>query len=574
MTPAPRATTPAGHWPPESYDWAEVGLTERDLRLDGPVTVEPWLDAPARSYPRRPATILDVLRRAVLRWPLSVALIDETGIALTYARFGRLVEAGAAGLRRRGLRPGDRVVVAARNRVDFAVALFACAAAGTVLVGLNLRLSRDEWAYMIRYSGATLALAHTELLADLGTAARLAGLPADAVTTLDLDTFTAGGGPGPALPEPSPQDTYQVVWTSGTTGRPKASQVVHRCSVHSAMSYQKVLGLRPGERTVALFPLYYISAIHAHLLPAMLAGATCVLTETTDQGRWLDLLARYEASWAYAVPSWWAIAARDPRMSARVLPRLRIAAAGGAPFPADLVARFRRQLPDTRLLDIYGLSETHSPATMLSDTDFAARPGSVGRALPCMEVAVRDGAGRDLPAGQPGEVFLRGSLVTTGYWGDPDATAAAVTDGWFRTGDVGRLDGDGYLYLLDRTKDMINRGGHKVYSAEVERVLRDLPGVCDAAVVATPDRTAGEAITAVVVTEPGAALTALAVKRWVRDKLADYATPSRVEFVPALPRNPTGKTDKPALRRWLTRDGTAPPGPAAANERHHREREE
>ncbi|HEY0700684.1 MAG TPA: fatty acid--CoA ligase family protein, partial [Micromonospora sp.] len=290
---------------------------------------------------------------------------------------------------------------------------------------------------------------------------------------------------------------------------------------------------------------------------------TCVLVETTDQQRWLDLLARHEVAWAYAVPSWWALVARDPRLTAEGLPALRIAAAGGAPFPADLVATFRRQLPHTRLVDVYGLSETHSPATMLLDDEFASRPGSVGRALPCMEIEIRDEEGKALPPGEVGEIFLRGSLVTTGYWGDAEATAKAVTDGWFHSGDVGRLDADGYLYLLDRKKDMINRGGHKVFSAEVERVIRELPGVADVAVVAVPDRVAGEAVAAVVVAEPDARLAALAVKKWVRDRLADYAAPSVVSFVDELPRNATGKTDTLTLRNRLAA-GAVPAGDRAA----------
>jgi len=366
---------------------------------------------------------------------------------------------------------------------------------------------------------------------------------------------------------PAQGDAFQVVWTSGTTGRPKASLVVHRCSVHSGMSYQKVLGLRPGERTAVLFPLYYISALHAHVLPAMLAGAGCLLVETTDQRRWLELLARHRVAWAYAVPSWWALAARDPRLSQAELPSLRVAASGGAPFPGSLVARLRDRLPDTRLIDIYGLSETHSPATMLIGAELGSHPGSVGRALPCMEVATFGDDGRRLPPGQAGEVWLRGSLVTTGYLDDAEATRRAIADGWFRTGDVGRVDADGYLYILDRKKDMINRGGHKIFSAEVERVIRDLPGVTDVAVVPAPDRLAGEAVAAMVVRDQaGPAVTELAVRQWVRGRLAEYAMPGLVRFAADLPRNATGKTDKSAVVRLLTDHaaGECEPGSATS----------
>ncbi|MGA8118147.1 MAG: AMP-binding protein [Actinocatenispora sp.] len=523
-------------------------LSDVDLRTDGPVTRESWLGATALSYPRRPRTILGVLARAVQLWPDAVAFVDEDGATATYAEFASLVQGGVADLRGRGLRPGDRVAVAGRNRLDLAVAVFACAAARVIMVGLNTRLAASEWAYMLRRGDVRLALGQHDLLDPLQAAAKEAGLDSDRVHTLELPQ------PLPVEPveEPAEDETYQVVWTSGSTGRPKGSQVLHRCSVHSGMSYQRILQLTPGETTAVLFPLYYISAMHAHVLPAMLGGATCVLVAGTDQGRWLDLLAAHQVAWAYAVPSWWSLALRDKRLTGDHLPALRLVAAGGAPFPAELVAALRERFPAAQLLDVYGLSETHSPATILLDHEFATHAGSTGRALPCMEIEIRDNDGNPVPPGTPGEIALRGSLVTTGYLDDPEATGESIVDGWFSSGDVGRLDEDGYLYLLDRKKDMINRGGHKVFSAEVERVIRQLPGVADVAVVATPDRTAGEAVAAVVVAGDGASLSPLEVKQWVRTRLADYATPGEVRFVRELPRNAVGKTDKPTIREWLS----------------------
>lgn len=528
-------------------------MTDFDLAPTDPVVTETWLGAPALSYPRRPRTVVDVLRRAVERWPDLPAFVDLDGTATTYREFAARVAGTAAALRTAGLLPGDRLAVAARNSTAMAVLLFAAAEAGLVLVGLNTRLAPGEWVYMLRRSGVRLALAEGDLRAALATAAADAGLPADRLWS--VEDVTADQAAAPLGCPADEADPYAVVWTSGSTGRSKASQVVHRCSVHSGMSYQRVLDLRPGERTAVLFPLFYISALHAHVLPAMLAGATCVLTADPDPGHWFDWLAEQEIAWAYTVPAFWALATRDRRRPPVPLPRLRLAGAGGSPFPAALVATLRERLPGTRLLDVYGLSETHSPATMLLDEDFATRPGSVGRALPCMEIEIRSG-GRALPPGEPGEIWLRGSLVTTGYLDDPEATAAAIRDGWFRTGDVGRLDRDGYLYVLDRVKDMINRGGAKVFSAEVERVLRTMPGVADGAVVAAPDPVAGEAVAAFVVPSDGAQLSALEVKKWVRAGLADYAAPTVVRFVPALPRNAVGKTDKPALRALLA-EGTA-----------------
>jgi acyl-CoA synthetase (AMP-forming)/AMP-acid ligase II len=488
--------------------------------------------------------VLDVLDRAVRRWPQAPAFVEPGGQPVPYAAFAGLVETAAAGLRARGVGPGDAVAVASGNTLDLAVLLFACARARLVMVGLNTRLAPAQWAYMTEHMQVRLSLAGPAFLDDLPGAEPLGEV---------LRTEPARAWAYGPQEQPDEAATYAVVFTSGTTGRPKASQVVHRASVHSGMSYQRVLQLHPAEVTAVLFPMYYISAMHAHVLPAMLAGACCVLVDTASPRDYVEVLREHRVSWAYAVPSWWRLVLRVPGFAD--LPSLTRLAAGGAPFPADLVAALRERLPGVRLHDVYGLSETHSPGCVLVDEQFADHPGSVGRPLDCMEAQVRADDGTVLRPGEPGELWLRGSLVTTGYAHDPEATAAAVVDGWFRTGDVARVDADGFVTVLDRTKDMINRGGTKIFSAEVEELLRRHPAIEDAAVIGVPDALAGEAVAAYVVAS--APVTAAQVRAWVREGMADYAAPKTVELVDALPRNAVGKTDKQALRERAA--GTDPP---------------
>jgi acyl-CoA synthetase (AMP-forming)/AMP-acid ligase II/DNA-binding transcriptional ArsR family regulator len=517
-----------------------------DDRPGDPVVVETWLGAPARSYARRPPHVVAVLDRAVRLWPDRTAFVDVDGTEVTYAGFRDRVETGARSLRGRGLQPGDSVAVASGNTLDLATAVFACARARLVMLGLNTRLAPPQWTYMLEHTGAGLALGSAPFLAGLREAGAGAAEPLDAVLR--------EGGPELPPDEPAEDETYALVFTSGTTGRPKGSQVVHRCSVHSGMSYQRLLQLGPDDVTAVLFPMYYISAMHAHVLPAMLGGASCVLVDTASPREYVALLERYRVSWAYAVPSWWRLCLRVPELSAASLPALTRLAAGGAPFPSDLQAALRERLPGTRLFDVYGLSETHSPGCIATDDDLRERPGSVGRPLDCMETQVRGDDGEVLPPGRPGVLWLRGSLVTTGYANDPEATAEAVVDGWFDTGDVARIDDDGRVTVLDRTKDMINRGGTKIFSAEVEELLRAHPEVEDAAVVGVPDVLAGEAVAAFVVAR--SAVPAAELRAWVRERMADYAAPKVVELVDALPRNAVGKTDKQELR---ARVGAAPP---------------
>jgi acyl-CoA synthetase (AMP-forming)/AMP-acid ligase II/DNA-binding transcriptional ArsR family regulator len=543
-----RVTAPDPSPPAPGREPVPAGPAAHDLddRPGDPVVVETWLGAPARSYARRPRSVPAVLDRAAERWPERTAFVDVDGTAVSYADFAGRVETAARSLRARGLEPGDAVAVASGNTVDLATAVFACARARLVLVGLNTRLAAPQWTYMLEHMRVRLAL---------GSAGFLDGLrEAGATGAEPLDEVLRGRGPALAPDPPAEEETYAVVFTSGTTGRPKASRVVHRCSVHSAMSYQRLLRLAPDDVTAVWFPLYYISAMHAHVLPAMLAGATCVLVDTASPREYVRLLERHRVSWAYAVPSWWRLCLRVPELAG--LPALTRVAAGGAPFPADLQAALRERLPGAALLDVYGLSETHSPGCIATDEDLRARPGTVGRPLDCMEAEVRDDDGWPLPAGEPGRLWLRGSLVTTGYAGDEEATAAAIVNGWFDTGDVARLDPDGRVTVLDRTKDMINRGGTKVFSAEVEALLREHPAIEDAAVIGVHDALAGEAVAAFVVA--AGPVTAAEVRAWVRSRMADYAAPKVVELVDALPHNAVGKTDKMALRGRL---GAGPPPP-------------
>ena len=532
--------------------------------LMGPVTRQPWLGADVLSYPNRPPTILDALDRAVALFGDRCYLVAPEG-EVTYREFAELVEGAAERLAAEGIGAGDRLAVAARNGLDLAVAMWACARLGAVLVGLNVRLAPSQWAYVLAHSGAALALAQPGFLAGLHQAGAEAGLAPDRVRTLgDHLTGRRRAWGYTAAAQPDEASTYAVVYTSGTTGRPKASQVVHRCSMHSGISYSRVLHLTADDRTAVLFPLHYISAMHAHMLPMMLVGGLCVLVTATTPREFLDVLAEQRITWMYAVPSFWLMLLRLDGFAWPALPDLTVGAFGGSPFPLSAIPTLRRRLPQVRLHDIYGLSETHSPATMLLDEEFRRKPGSVGRPLPCMEARVVDDAGATLPPRDVGELWLRGSLVTTGYYRDPGATAAAFApDGWFRTGDIASVDAEGYVYILDRKKDMINHGGHKIFPAEVERLLVAHPDIEDAAVVGVPNRVAFESVTAFVVGRPGSGLDAKDVREWVRSQMADYAAPRMVHMVEEIPRNATGKIDKPALR--LRAAGASGPARRSSN---------
>jgi long-chain acyl-CoA synthetase len=515
------------------------------------LVLEPWLGTEVRCYANRVRTIVEALDRAVRLFPDRVALEVPEG-DVTYADLAELVEGTAERLAEEGLRPGDRLAVCLPNGLDIVVAIWACARAGLVFVGLSTRLQPPQWAYMLRHSGASLALGAPEYLDGVRRAAADAGMPAGAARPVG-DHLTGRRRPwkGESIPFPSEDDVYGVIYTSGTTGRPKASQLAHRGTMHSATAYVRTLNLTGDDRTAIVFPLFYITGHVAQVTPMMLVGGTCVPVSDLVPRDFVRLIGERRITYLMVVPSLWPLLLRTTEFRWPDLAHVEIGAFGGSPVPLSTITALRQRMPQLRLYDAYGLTETHSPATCLLDAEFRRKPGSVGRPLPCADVRVVDDDGCDLPIGEAGELWIRGPMVTPGYFGDPEATAAAITDGWLHTGDLARLDDEGYVYILDRKKDMISRGGFKVYSVELEYLLVSHPDIAEAAVFGVPDRLAFEAVAAYVVPAAGRTVEASTVQAWVAENMADYAVPRFVRVVDTILRNRTGKVDKIGLRAEL-----------------------
>ncbi|MEW6155286.1 MAG: AMP-binding protein [Actinomycetota bacterium] len=533
---------------------AAGGLAAGDLGAGagaGELVLEPWLGSQVRCYPGRVRTIVEALDRAVRLHGERTALETAEG-DVTYAELAELVEGACERLAEEGLGPGDRLAVCLRNGLDVVVAIWACARAGYLFVGLSTRLQPPQWAYMIEHSGASLVLAHPEFAEGAQAAAAEAGLAPERARPVG-DVLTGRRRPwrGDAVPFPHEDSVYGVIYTSGTTGRPKASQLVHRGTMHSALAYVRTLSLTADDRTAVVFPLFYITGHVAQVTPMMLVGGTSVTVGDLVPRDFVRLLAQRRITYLMVVPSLWPLLLRQEEFRWPDLAHCQIGAFGGSPVPISTVTALRARMPQLRLFDAYGLTETHSPATVLIDSEFRRKPGSVGRPLACAEVRVVDDDGHDVAVGQPGELWVRGPMVTSGYYRDPEATAAAITDGWLHTGDLARLDDEGYVYILDRKKDMISRGGFKVYSVELEYLLVSHPDIAEAAVFGVPDPLAYEAVAAHVVPAAGREVDASTVQQWVASKMADYAVPRFVRVVGSIPRNRTGKVDKIGLRAAL-----------------------
>ncbi|MGI9093582.1 MAG: class I adenylate-forming enzyme family protein [Mycobacteriales bacterium] len=493
------------------------------------------------SEPAAPATIIGNLGRGRRLFGERPLLVTGGGQTTTYAEFAELVEGAAAHLAAEGMRPGDRLAVCARNGLDIAVAIWACARGGFVFAGLPTNLDATAWAALCDHVDPAVVLAGEEFLDSLGHGARpLAGELTGRRLPWDEQR-----------PLPAAGDVYAVVFTSGTTGRPKAAMVTHQAAMTVAAFYRGLLGLTPADRTAIHLPFSYVSGHISQLNPFLLAGGAAVTMPRFSAAELLRVIAAHRISVLDVVPSIFALLLREPGFGTAATASLRAAYFGGAPMPPATIDALRDRQPALRLFNVYGMSETAGLITALPDEDLAAQPGSVGRPVAGAQVRID---------ADSGELLVRGPTVMPGYWNDPAATAAAVDgDGWLHTGDIARVDAGGYLRIVDRVTDMINRGGVKIYPADVEHALTSHPDVQSAAAVGLPDGMAGEAVAACVVLRPDAPTDLTEVRAHVRALLPVHARPRRLLSVEAIPRNATGKLDRTAVRDLLA----GPAGPEA-----------
>jgi len=482
-----------------------------------------------------------VARRAS-RQPDAVALVDGvTGERFTYRELDHRVSARASTLVADGVGAGDRVALLAENSTSYLEWFFAIARTGAVCVPLNTRLAPDEVAYMLSDSGARV-LVHSPALASLAQGALERTTPVERV--LDL-----AAAPGPAGDRPTRgangSEPCAIVYTSGTTGRPKGAVLTHDNMFWNAVNLVTAgKGLSRDDVTVAAAPLFHIGALGLSALPVLYAGGTVVVVPTFDPVGLVALMAREGVTTQFLVPAMWAAVARYGDLEHHPLPALRWGLVGGAPCPLTVIEHFRDL--GYVLCEGFGMTELSPAALFLDASDIAAHAGSVGRPFLHVDARLVDTDGQVAEVGAIGELELRGPTVFAGYWGNPQETAAAMHDGWFRSGDLGVADAEGFVTLVDRRKDMIITGGENVYPIEVEQVMHRHPAVVEVAVIGVGDPTWGESVVAVTVVQ--GEVDTDEIVAWTRERIAHYKAPSRIELVDELPRNATGKILKRVLR--------------------------
>ena len=486
-------------------------------------------------------TIGDAIGRSAERFRDRVALRFGDRV-WTYRSLDAVTTVMAGKLLALKVRRGDRIVMFGRNSDHYLLGWIACCKAGVIHVPANYALSAPELSYIVEQSGASLllydpALAETAQAVGGAIAHRLAAIvPGDGVPA------------GRVLDEPGDDDVAQILYTSGTTGAPKGAMLTHRALLSEYASCIVACDYVESDRTLAALPLYHAAQMHTFAMPQLLAGADILLIESPVPALCLELIERHRLTSFFAPPTVWIGLLRHPDFATRDLGSLQKAYYGAAIMPVPVLQELRQRLPGIQPFNCYGQSEISPLATVLRPEEHDARPASVGRPVLNVRTRVVDLDLNDVPVGEPGEIVHQSPQLMIGYWNKPAETAAAFAGGWFHSGDIGVLDAEGYLTVVDRIKDVINTGGVQVGSREVEDALFTHPAVSEVAVIAVPDPKWIEAIAAVVVLREGAAASEAELIEHARGTLAPFKLPKRIMFVDALPRNTAGKLLKRELR--------------------------
>ncbi|MBN6055020.1 acyl-CoA synthetase [Nonomuraea sp. RK-328] len=497
----------------------------------------------------------DLLRRTAARHPAKTAIVYGE-LRQSYADLDRVVNRTANALAARGVGKGDRFAVFSHNNHAFVVAYFALARLGAISVPVNFMLSAGEVGYILEHSGATGILVEEALLPVAREAVTERVAVRGVIGAADagwepFDAWAAHGDDSEPDVDIADDDPVQLMYTSGTESRPKGAALSSRSLIAQYVTCVVDGEMRHDDVEVHALPLYHCAQLHCFLTPGVYLGATNIVLPGPDPAALLAAIEAERATKLFCPPTVWIALLRHPDFDRRDLSSLRKGYYGASIMPVEVLKEIAARLPEVRLFNFYGQTEMAPVATILGPDEQLTRLGSAGRPALNVETRVVDDEDRPVPPGVVGEIVHRSPHAMLGYWNDPDKTAEVFRGGWFHSGDLGIMDADGYLTVVDRKKDMIKSGGENVASREVEEAIYGHPAVAEAAVFGVPDEKWIEAVTAAVVLREGATLTAEELIAFLRERLAPFKTPKRVTFVDALPKNASGKVLKRELRTAL-----------------------
>ena len=458
---------------------------------------------------------------------------------LSYAFLDEGSKRVAALLKARGLEPGDRVGIMLPNVPYFPVTYYGVLRAGGVVVPMNVLLKGREVEFYLEDPGAKLVFAWHDFGEAAQQGAEAAGAECILVKPGEFEQLVGAQEPVQEVADRSADDTAVILYTSGTTGKPKGAELTHSNLRRNCTIATRLFGFTEEDLTLGALPLFHSFGQTCAMNASIVNGATLSLIPRFDPEKALEIIERDRVTVFEGVPTMYNAMLHVEDRERYDVSSLRLCASGGSAMPEDLMRRFEEAF-GCIILEGYGLSET-SPVASFNHPDRERKPGSIGQPIDGVEMKVVDDDGNDVPQGEIGEIVIRGHNVMKGYWNREDATRESIKDGWFHTGDMARVDEDGYFFIVDRKKELIIRGGYNVYPREIEEVLYEHPAIQEAAVVGVPDESMGEEVGAAIVLKKGEELGEDEVKSYVKEQVASYKYPRKVWFVDDLPKGPTGK---------------------------------
>ncbi|WP_299441395.1 long-chain fatty acid--CoA ligase [uncultured Phycicoccus sp.] len=461
------------------------------------------------------------------------------GQGVTYAQLHGMAAKVAGALRENGIQPGDRVAVILPNVPSFPVVYWGILLAGGIVVPMNPLLKSGEIEYFFTDSGAKIAFVWPDFVGEATKGASTSGTRIVQTGPMGPDDFEGGDPIAEATPRED-DDTAIILYTSGTTGRPKGAELTHRnIHLNATRSAEVIQTMTSDDVVMGCLPLFHVFGLVVGLNAATIAGASLALIPRFDPQAAIEVIEKERVTIMQGVPTMYAAILNHPASDGMDASSLRTCASGGSAMPLEVMRSFEQKFGCV-ILEGYGLSET-SPVASFNMPDRERKPGTIGVAIPGCEMRCVDLDGNEVAVGEVGEIAIRGDNVMKGYWNKPEATAEAIPDGWFRTGDLATMDDEGYFTIVDRKKDMILRGGMNVYPREVEELLYTHPDVLEAAVVGMPDELLGEQVGAAVALREGSTTTPEDIIAFAKERIAAYKYPRRVWLVESLPKGPTGK---------------------------------
>jgi long-chain acyl-CoA synthetase len=518
-------------------------------------------DRLVRCFVERPATFLYLLQAALKHHGNRKALVFESQ-RWTYLEVWSLVERYAQVLNDLGIQPKDRVVLFVSNRAEFVFLLFAIQYLGAIAVPVGIREQRPGLTYIMNQCKAKAIAFDASLTEripfknDVASLEHLICIDSDSIDQLASDSHTV------VLPNllakqhkldisPYAADQFDIaviLYTSGTTGNPKGAMITHANIAHSVLHYQYGMHLTENDSSILAVPASHVTGLIAIIATMVQVGGATLIMREFKAKQFLEFASQERMTHTLMVPAMYSLCLLEPSFSADALKDWRIGGYGGAPMPVAVIEQVATYLPNLDLRNAYGATETTSPVTLMPAGMNDTHLDSVGRVLPCADVRIMNDAGQEMPFGETGELWIKGPMVVPGYWDNAEATAHSFTAGYWHSGDLGCMDEAGFVKIFDRKKDMLNRGGFKIYSVEVENCLMGIPGVLEAAIVGKPCPVLGERVHAFIYA-PNQSITQEAVIAHCKKTLADYKVPETITWLDTpLPRNANGKVMKRQLR--------------------------